>query len=58
MSTPVFRGDYQRTVNFHLTQVTNKTDSKNRSQAIAKGITSGIIVPSLDEVTITNLRLS
>ncbi|HHQ4710066.1 TPA: LuxR family transcriptional regulator, partial [Aeromonas veronii] len=39
-------------------QVTNKTDSKNRSQAIAKGITSGIIVPSLDEVTITNLRLS
>jgi len=51
-------GISERTVNFHLTQVTNKTDSKNRSQAIAKGITSGIIVPSLDEVTITNLRLS
>ncbi|WP_042013370.1 helix-turn-helix transcriptional regulator [Aeromonas fluvialis] len=51
-------GITERTVNFHLTQVTNKTDSKNRSQAIAKGITSGIIVPSLDEVTITNLRLS
>ncbi|MGL5487451.1 MAG: helix-turn-helix transcriptional regulator, partial [Shewanella sp.] len=51
-------GISERTVNFHLTQVTNKTDSKNRSQAIAKGITNGIIVPSLDEVTITNLRLS
>lgn len=51
-------GISERTVNFHLTQATNKTDSKNRSQAIAKGITSGIIVPSLDEVTITNLRQS
>jgi hypothetical protein len=48
----------ERTVNFHLNQVTNKTDSRNRNQAIAKSISSGIIVPSLDDVTITNLRLS
>ncbi|MBP9679111.1 MAG: LuxR family transcriptional regulator, partial [Aeromonas sp.] len=27
-------------------------------QAIAKSISSGIIVPSLNDVTITNLRLS
>ncbi|MCE9957543.1 hypothetical protein LZ628_15540 [Aeromonas rivipollensis] len=45
-------------MNFHLNQVTNKTDSKNRNQAIAKSISSGIIVPSLNDVTITNLRLS
>jgi LuxR family transcriptional activator of bioluminescence operon len=51
-------GISERTVNFHLNQVTNKTDSKNRNQAIAKSISSGIIVPSLDDVTITNLRLS
>ena len=50
-------GISERTVNFHLTQATNKTNSKNRSQAIAKGITNGIIVPSLEEVTITNLRM-
>ncbi|MEA9433546.1 helix-turn-helix transcriptional regulator [Aeromonas caviae] len=51
-------GISERTVNFHLNQVTNKTDSRNRNQAIAKSISSGIIVPSLDDVTITNLRLS
>ena len=31
-----FIGISERTVNFHLNQVTNKTDSKNRNQAIAK----------------------
>jgi LuxR family transcriptional activator of bioluminescence operon len=51
-------GISERTVNFHLNQVTSKTDSKNRNQAIAKSITNGIIVPSLNNVTITNLRLS
>ncbi len=29
-------GISERTVNFHLNQVTNKTDSKNRNQAIAR----------------------
>ena len=33
-------GISERTVNFHLNQVTNKTDSKNRNQAIAKSISS------------------
>lgn len=51
-------GISERTVNFHLTQVTNKTDSRNRNQAIAKTISSGLIVPSLDDVNITNIRLS
>ncbi|QFI56327.1 helix-turn-helix transcriptional regulator [Aeromonas simiae] len=51
-------GITERTVNFHLNQVTTKTDSRNRNQAIAKTISSGLIVPSLENVTMTNLRLS
>lgn len=50
-------GITERTVNFHLNQVTNKTDSRNRTQAIAKTTRSGLIVPSLEDVTITNFRL-
>lgn len=51
-------GISERTVNFHLTQATNKTDSRNRSQAIAKGVSNGMIVPCLNQATITNMRLS
>lgn len=51
-------GISERTVNFHLNQVTNKTDSRNRNQAIAKTISSGLILPSLEDVTITNIRTS
>ncbi|MCS3456714.1 LuxR family transcriptional activator of bioluminescence operon [Aeromonas sp. BIGb0405] len=47
-------GITERTVNYHLNQVTRKTGSINRYQAIAKGMSSGILVPNLEEVVVTN----
>ncbi|MGE6108742.1 LuxR family transcriptional regulator [Aeromonas sobria] len=47
-------GITERTVNYHLNQVTRKTDSINRYQAIAKGVSSGILLPNLEEVVVTN----
>lgn len=47
-------GITERTVNYHLNQVTRKTGSINRYQAIAKGVGSGILVPNLEQVVITN----
>ncbi|MGL6349932.1 MAG: helix-turn-helix transcriptional regulator, partial [Aeromonas sp.] len=49
----VILGIRERTVNFHLNHATSKTGSKNRNQAIAKGITSGMITPTLKDVTVT-----
>jgi DNA-binding CsgD family transcriptional regulator len=40
-------GITERTVNYHLNQVTCKTGSMNRYQAIAKGVSSGILLPNL-----------
>jgi DNA-binding CsgD family transcriptional regulator len=39
-------GITERTVNYHLNQVTCKTGSMNRYQAIAKGVSSGILLPN------------
>lgn len=47
-------GITERTVNFHLNQVTRKTGTINRYQAIAKGVNQGIIRPNLEQVVITN----
>lgn len=47
-------GITERTVNYHLNQVTRKTGSMNRYQAIAKGISSGILLPNLEQVVVTN----
>ncbi|MGL5525629.1 MAG: LuxR family transcriptional regulator [Aeromonas veronii] len=47
-------GITERTVNYHLNQVTRKTGSMNRYQAIAKGISSGILLPNLEHVVVTN----
>ncbi|WED77424.1 helix-turn-helix transcriptional regulator [Aeromonas allosaccharophila] len=47
-------GITERTVNYHLNQVTRKTGSMNRYQAIAKGISSGILLPNLEQVVLTN----
>ncbi|MGY3857779.1 MULTISPECIES: LuxR family transcriptional regulator [Aeromonas] len=47
-------GITERTVNYHLNQVTRKTGSMNRYQAIAKGVSSGILLPNLEQVVITN----
>ncbi|MGY3942064.1 LuxR family transcriptional regulator [Aeromonas tecta] len=47
-------GITERTVNYHLNQVTRKTGSMNRYQAIAKGVSSGILLPNLDQVVVTN----
>lgn len=44
----------ERTVNYHLNQVTCKTGSMNRYQAIAKGVSSGILLPNLEQVVVTN----
>ncbi|MNH06427.1 Transcriptional activator protein LuxR [compost metagenome] len=47
-------GITERTVNYHLNQVTRKTGSMNRYQAIAKGVSSGILIPNLEQVVVTN----
>ena len=47
-------GITERTVNYHLNQVTRKTGSMNRYQAIAKGVSSGILLPNLEQVVVTN----
>ncbi|HDZ8927690.1 TPA: LuxR family transcriptional regulator [Aeromonas dhakensis] len=47
-------GITERTVNYHLNQVTRKTGSMNRYQAIAKGVSSGILLPNLEQVMVTN----
>ncbi|MCF3096822.1 LuxR family transcriptional regulator [Aeromonas australiensis] len=47
-------GITERTVNYHLNQVTRKTGSMNRYQAIAKGISSGILLPNLEQIVVTN----
>ena len=41
-------------MNYHLNQVTRKTGSMNRYQAIAKGVSSGILLPNLEQVVVTN----
>ena len=50
-------GITERTVNYHLNQVTRKTGSMNRYQAIAKGVSSGILLPNLEQVVVTNFPL-
>ncbi|PJG57975.1 LuxR family transcriptional regulator [Aeromonas cavernicola] len=47
-------GITERTVNYHLNQVTRKTGSMNRYQAVAKGVNSGILLPNLEKVIVTN----
>lgn len=47
-------GIAERTVNFHLNQVTRKMGTMNRYQAIAKGVNRGIVRPNLEQVVITN----
>lgn len=47
-------GITERTVNYHLNQVTRKTGSMNRYQAIAKGVSSGLLLPSLEQVVVTH----
>ena len=47
-------GITERTVNYHLNQVTRKTGSMNRYQAVAKGVSSGILIPNLEQVVVTN----
>ena len=51
-------GITERTVNYHLNQVTRKTGSMNRYQAIAKGVSSGILLPNLEQVVVTNFPLA
>lgn len=47
-------GISERTVNYHLNQVTRKTGSMNRYQAIAKGVGTGLLLPNLEQVVVTN----
>lgn len=47
-------GITERTVNYHLNQVTRKTGSMNRYQAVAKGVSSGILLRNLEQVVVTN----
>nr|AAX12566.1 LuxR-type transcriptional regulator [Aeromonas diversa CDC 2478-85] len=47
-------GITERPVNYHLNQVTRKTGSMNRCQAIIKGVSSGILLPNLEQVVVTN----
>ncbi len=47
-------GITERTVNYHLNQVTRKTGSMNRYQAIAKGVGTGLLLPNLEQVVVTN----
>ncbi|CAJ1898974.1 LuxR family transcriptional regulator [Aeromonas jandaei] len=51
-------GITERTVNYHLNQVTRKTGSMNRYQAIAKGVSSGILLPNLEQVVVTHYPVS
>jgi len=44
----------ERASSDHLNQVTRKTGSMNRYQAIAKGVSSGILLPNLEQVVVTN----
>ena len=41
-------------MNYHLNQVTRKTGSMNRYQAIAKGVGTGLLLPNLEQVVVTN----
>ncbi|MGL4251665.1 MAG: LuxR family transcriptional regulator [Aeromonas sp.] len=50
-------GIAERTVNYHLNQVTRKTGSMNRYQAIAKGVSSGLLQPNLEQVVVTNFPI-
>ena len=47
-------GITERTVNYHLNQVTRKTGSMNRYQAIAKVVSTGLLLPNLEQVVVTN----
>lgn len=51
-------GIAERTVNFHLNQVTRKTGTMNRYQAIAKGVNQGLIRPNLELVSVTSYSSS
>ncbi len=44
----------ERTVNYHLNQVTRKTGSRNSYRAVAKGVGTGLLLPNLDQVIVTN----
>lgn len=50
-------GITERTVNYHLNQVTRKTGSMNRYQAVAKGVSSGLLLPNLEQVVVTNFPM-
>nr|AAX12559.1 LuxR-type transcriptional regulator [Aeromonas eucrenophila] len=47
-------GITERTVNYHLNQVTRKTGSMNRYHAIAKGVSIVILLPNLEQVVVFN----